>query len=148
MINLFLVILGGSFLYCIYEKFRTRYSVVETEYSKDKEYEEERVNINLGSKGIPHSVSKPTYDRGKNMVYKKLAKWYKESEDYIKDDIIIIFADIIYRKEKNSLSFINEYAEVYKDKKIICECNGIKEDDIEAFNDIALKLVAKKYLEK
>ena len=147
MINLFLVILVVIFLYCIYEKFRTKYSVVETEYSKDKEYEEERVTINLGSKGIPNSVFKPTYDRAKNMVYKKLAKWYKESEDYIKDDIII-FADIIYRKEKNSLSFINEYAEVYKDKKIICECNGIKEDDIEAFNDIALKLVAKKYLEK
>ena len=35
-----------------------------------------------------------------------------------------------------------------KIKKIICKCNGIKENDIESFNDIALKLVAKKYLEK
>ena len=77
MINLFLVIYGGIFLYCIYEKFRTRDSVVETEYSEDKEYEEERekyrVTINLGSKGIPHSVFKPTYDRGKNMTYKKIS---------------------------------------------------------------------------
>ena len=106
MINLFLVILGGSFLYCIHETFKTKYSVVETESSEDKEREKYRVTIKLGSKGIHHSVFKPTYDRCKNMTYKKLAKWYKESEDYIKDDIIIIFADIIYRREKKIHSLL------------------------------------------
>ena len=54
MINLFLVIYGGIFLYCIYEKFKTRDSVVEKDSSDDKEYEEERkkyiITIKLGSK--------------------------------------------------------------------------------------------------
>ena len=75
------MIYGGIFLYCIYEKFKTRDSVVEKDSSDDKEYEEERkkyiITIKLGSKWVNHSVFKPTYDRGKNMTYKKLAKWYK-----------------------------------------------------------------------
>ena len=44
----------------------------------------------------------PNGDEDKPKWYLVVAscKTMKEAEDYIKDDIIIIFADIMYRKEK------------------------------------------------